>query len=274
MQLSLAEDCHLTHTRLATLQCNWILSILWWTEHIRSRQSVATVKLWSLFLLMRLFLLMSCFHKCNDEHMQHSGLVALTRKYVTHAHEPTNPSLFERLIQFVHVFHIRFVCFPLSNVHHSWGRLWDNAASKITFQCPISCLSVRMKLPYKHHCASWPSELRSFVRDWAAKSILAFLCQQLCPCMMMSHLPVSACEGERHFYTYNKPSTLTATVLKGVKWFFYTSWPLICSSIKRINGALKCPQFSWLQIADLSESACSFHRHLPKKQGLYLKAWK
>lgn len=117
-----------------------------------------------------------------------------------HTCEPTNPSPFERRrgkvhIQFVHVFHIRFVCFPLSDVHHSWGWLWNNAALKITFQCPISCLSVRMKLPYKHHCASWLSELRSFVRDWAAKSILAFLCQQLCPCMMMSLVPVSACEG-------------------------------------------------------------------------------
>lgn len=81
------------------------------------------------------------------------------------------------------------------------GRLWNNAAVKITFQCPISCLSARMKLPYKHHRASWLSELRSFVRDWAAKSILAFLCQRLCPYMMMSLLPVSGLWGETHFHS-------------------------------------------------------------------------
>lgn len=61
-----------------------------------------------------------------------------------------------------------------------------------------------MKLPYKHHCASWLSELRSFVRDRAAKSILAFLCQQPCPYMMMSLFPVSCCEGEMHYHSLDK----------------------------------------------------------------------
>lgn len=90
--------------------------------------------------------------------------------------------------------HTVCACFPLSNVLQLWGRLWNKAAIKITFQCPISCLSERMKWHYKHHCASWLSDLRSFVRDWASKSILAFLCQQLCSYMMMSLLPLSSPE--------------------------------------------------------------------------------
>lgn len=56
-----------------------------------------------------------------------------------------------------------------------------------------------MKLPCKHHRASWLKALRGFERSWAAKSILAFLCQQLSPFMMMSLLPLSACEEGNTF---------------------------------------------------------------------------
>lgn len=227
-----------THPALTVLQRNWILSILWLSEQTHQKQTqrchceaLESVSSWC-----------GCFYPCHVftsammntcstrglEHLQGSMLH-------THASQLIRHSLKDREGRCRHTvctcfFHIRFVCFPLSNVHHSWGRLWDNAASKITFQCPISCLSVRMKLPYKHHCASWPSALRSFVSDWAAKSILAFLCQQLCPCMMMSLLPVSACEEEGDIF-------IVTTRCEVV--YYCTSWPLICSSIKCIKRCFK-----------------------------------